>query len=155
MLFKKKQAGFTLIEMMIVVAILGIIAAIAIPSYTNFIRKSARTQATTLLSTIAQRQEVYFIANRAYEDLDASPAPLNYSAAIISVDKEGGLGAAGAGLYDVTMTGVYPSATAFTITATAKNAQLADTDCRVFRLTNTGAQTAFNSVGVNTSAKCW
>jgi type IV pilus assembly protein PilE len=153
MLFKKKQAGFTLIEVMIVVAILGIIAAIALPSYSNFIRKSARAQATTLLSTIAQRQEVYFIANRTYGALNVTPAPLNYSAVTISVDKDGGLGAAGAGLYDVTMT--VASATAFTITATAKNAQLADTNCRVFSLNNTGTQTAVNSLGVSTSDICW
>lgn len=153
MLLKSKQTGFTLIELMIVIVILGIIAAIALPSYSNFIRKSARTQATTLLSTIAQRQEVYFIANRTYGALNVTPAPLNYSAVTISVDKEGGLGAAGAGLYDVTMT--VASATAFTISATAKNAQLDDTDCRVFTLTNIGAQSATNAAAVDTSAKCW
>ena len=111
-----------------------------------------------MLSTLAQEQEIFYISNtvaptRNYGVLNAGFAPLNYAAATISIDKDGNLGVAGTGLYDVTVTA--NNATIFTMTATATNAQLEDTDCRVFTITSTGAQTAVNAAAVDTSAKCW
>ncbi|WP_151638698.1 type IV pilin protein [Noviherbaspirillum aerium] len=58
--------GFTLIEMMIAVAIIGILASIAYPSYTEHIKKSNRAAAQAHLVDIAQHQTRYLIDNRAY-----------------------------------------------------------------------------------------
>jgi len=63
---KKTQKGFTLIEIMIVVAILGILSAIALPSYTRYVEKSRRTDAKVELLRIAQLQESYFAQNLRY-----------------------------------------------------------------------------------------
>ncbi|CAN4276699.1 PilE Tfp pilus assembly protein PilE [Methylophilaceae bacterium] len=64
--FKRIQQGFTLIELMIVVAIIGILASIAIPSYTEYIRRARATEATSALADMRIKMEQYFQDNRTY-----------------------------------------------------------------------------------------
>ena len=71
----KRQSGFTLLELMIVLVIVGILASIAIPSYRDSIRKSNRRAAQAVLMDIANRERQYFMANRAFADA----AELGYS----------------------------------------------------------------------------
>jgi type IV pilus assembly protein PilE len=66
-----RQAGITLIELMIVVAIIGILAAVAYPSYQEHVRKSNRAEAQAFMMDIAQRQQQYLLEARRYaKDLD-------------------------------------------------------------------------------------
>lgn len=65
--------GFTLIELMIVVAIAGILAAIAYPSYIQHVIKSNRTAAESFLLTVANRQEQYLLDARQYAGVSADP----------------------------------------------------------------------------------
>ena len=78
---KKQNLGFTLIEIMIVVAILGLLAAVAIPSYREYVVRSNRADAKDKLSEIAYEQERFANRNRRYTldmrelGLSADPAP--------------------------------------------------------------------------------
>ena len=68
---QRRQAGFTLIEMMIVVAIIAILAAVAYPSYQDSIRKSARADAQADLMELAQASERFFTLNNRYDQTRA------------------------------------------------------------------------------------
>lgn len=63
---KKDSSGFTLIELMIVVAIIGILAAIAYPAYQDQVRKSKRTDGQAALLDMMAKQERYFTDNNSY-----------------------------------------------------------------------------------------
>ena len=58
--------GFSLLELMIVVVIVGVLASVAYPSYQDYVRRGNRSAAQTFMMTIAQRQEQYLVSNRSY-----------------------------------------------------------------------------------------
>lgn len=71
---KRKQCGFTLIELMIVVALIAIITAIAFPSYRDSIRKSRRADAQAALQGLAQAMERFYTSNGTYDGAAAGAA---------------------------------------------------------------------------------
>jgi len=64
----RRQNGFTLIELMVTVVIIGILASIAFPSYQEFVKRGNRTEGQAFLSEVAARQERYFAQNNEYTD---------------------------------------------------------------------------------------
>jgi len=135
---KPKSAGMTLIELMIVVAIVALLAAIAVPSYRQYVLRANRTEATTALLQLAAAQEKFYLQNNTYA-----------GNALLAVAPPAGLGLSATtagGRYTVAITAA--NAAAFSATATAAGAQAADTTCATFTINQAGARTA-------TSANCW
>jgi type IV pilus assembly protein PilE len=132
----KKQIGFTLIELMIVVAIISILAAVAYPSYVNQTKKARRSDAQQLMLDISNREEQYLLDVRAYTN-----NPTNMS--IAKEDWACTTTACTNDFYDVTIA-LTSSNTAFTITATAKGPQLDDGN---LTLTHTGTKTHKGATG--------
>lgn len=101
------QKGFTLIELMIVVAVLGVLAAIAIPSYQNYRVKVNRTDMRTEMLQVAQNLQRYQVANKTFADAKANLGFVS--------DKK--FPATGTALYDVTLD-VAADNRSWTLTAT-------------------------------------
>lgn len=129
------QKGFTLIEVMITVAILGILSAIAIPSYSESVKKGKRSDAKVTLLRLAQMQESYFVQKLSYaKDLDQ----LGFTGKTSIESDEG--------LYDITFFSVTAGCTGDSATACTEYAlqavpvtggsQANDTRCTGFQIDN-------------------
>jgi type IV pilus assembly protein PilE len=149
-----RLAGFTLIELMIVVVIIAILASISVPAYTSSVRKSRRTEAKTALADLAAREERYFATQNLYS---ASPAALQYGAGAwpVSIGNYYSISS-------VTVTQAAPSATTtipgtytLQITPTVGSPQLSDTACQTFQMDQTGKQTSLDNTGADSTAICW
>ncbi len=71
----RRPAGFTLIEVMITVAIIGILAAVGYPSYRDYIIRGSLVDATTGLSSVRAQMERYFLDNRRYDSANGFTTP--------------------------------------------------------------------------------
>jgi type IV pilus assembly protein PilE len=126
MTIRQNIKGFTLIEVMIVVAIVGMLATMAYPSYVDQVRRSHRAEAQTLLMNVANRQQQFLLDTRSYAGTVSNltvPIPPGVSA-----------------FYNVTMvvgTGTTPE---FTAVATPLASQGSD-KCGVMQITHTGEKT--------------
>jgi type IV pilus assembly protein PilE len=131
-----RMRGMSLIELMVVVAIVALLATIAVPSYRQFLLRSHRAEATSALLNLAAAQEKFYLQNNTYS-VDLSTAP-----------------PAGLGLPPTTVNGHFTvvidaaNAAGFTATATTAGGQAQDTHCATFTINQAGARTA-------TSADCW
>ncbi len=112
--------GFTLIEMMIVVAIIGILAAIAYPSYQEHVKTSRRAEAQSALMGLAAAMERHFTANNSYKGAGAAGADTGAPSIYYDQVPNGG----GTAYYNLTV--VSASDTAFVVKATPANAQDGD-----------------------------
>ncbi len=142
------QSGVTLIELMIVVVVIGILTAIAYPSYNRYVIRSKRVAAKSALLLVADRQEQFMGNNKRYA---ASLTELGFAADSLAIDDNGESVTAGASDHIYTLTISDSSAITFTVEAAPQGAQAAgDTDCGTLSLNHAGARGQTGSAD-----NCW
>jgi type IV pilus assembly protein PilE len=142
--FRYAALGFTLVELMITVAVIAILTGIAYPAYLQQMQKSRRVQAKTALLDLASREERYFGTNNQYTN---SATALGYSAAFPLA-----INVSGTAYYTLNFSAF--TSTSFTATATpvAGTPQAGD-KCGTYTLTNTGTQSVTGAT--LTASSCW
>lgn len=147
MRLRRRAHGFTLIEMMIVVAIVAVIAAVALPSYQEHVARGRRADAKAVLMENAQWIERQYTVSNDYTKQGDGTTPLDKDALPAKEAPRDG----SAKFYDIAFAASSPSTGAFTLTATPKSA-MANDKCGTLTLTNTGLK---GKSGTATQSFCW
>jgi type IV pilus assembly protein PilE len=150
----RKTNGFTLIELMITVAIVSLLSAIAIPSYNEYVARSKRTELKSVLQEAGQWMERHYSENYRYDQNTAGTAIADiFPAGLTQVPRQG------TAAYTIAVS--QAAARSYTLTATrAAAGPMAIDKCGDFTLTNTGVRATTNYSSQYTSAaiaatECW
>lgn len=135
----RRNRGFTLIELVIVMAIVAILAAIAYPSYQNYLMRSRRADGREMLQRIAAAQERFYTNRNTYTTDLTTAAGLNL-----------GTTSSEAGHYTVAIA-VAAGGQSYTLTATPQGIQASDA-CANLTVNNVGAR---GYSGAQTNGSCW
>ena len=157
----KLQKGFTLIELMITVAIIGILASVAYPSYREYVNKSRRVQAKTTLVAAQQWMERFYTENFRYDKTSANP-PVDVTDASqfpsrFSVSPPPGEGSA---MYTITVTVTDGVRDVFTVNAVRKAGSAMENDrCGDLSIDHLNRRIVTNHNGFGSDAAaldyCW
>lgn len=141
-ILRRRVAGFTLLELMVVLLVMAVLAAIAIPAYNRYGYRARRPDGQKLLMAVANAQERYYALHNVYADL----ATIGYSQTTTATSDSG--------FYTATVEiGTVNSLAgqSYTATAAPTGAQAKDV-CKSLTLTNTGVKAA---TGVASNGSCW
>jgi type IV pilus assembly protein PilE len=144
--------GFTLIELMVVVAIIGILSAIAYPSYTESIAKSKRAEARAQLLEVGQFMQRFYSQNDRYDQTNAAPAvAATIPAALATVPKGASVASAN---YTISFVANSLLPNAFSLSAVRVNSMVND-KCGTLLLNSVGQRTVTGATTPMTAETCW
>lgn len=147
-LLNRRSAGFTMIEMLITIAIIGILAAVAYPSYNQSTRKARRSDAAATALTIQVAQEKFRGSCPFYAQSLGSTNTCGSTAALSTVKAPS---TSSEGYYSMSITASSATGNAYEIKATATGSQAADTGCTTLTLTFNST----NPTGLKAPTACW
>lgn len=136
-----RQAGFTLIELMVTVVILSIITAIALPRYSQYVIRAHRSEAQALLSEAAAREERYYAQNNAY------------TSNLANLNLRSSTGVSDNGFYQLSISTSDDTQGGYLLSATPLGTQVDDSECAVMTLNALGERTVSGST--SDSGECW
>lgn len=145
----KFTKGFTMVELLIAVMIVGILAAIAYPIYQEQVMKAGRTEAMAILNDVAQRMQRCYTVNGMYK------LPDDPQCGVVTELETGSGIASETRLYNVTLSN--HDTTTYTLTAAAESTlrQAGDMKCISFSLTHTGVRSAKKEGNADNTDLCW
>lgn len=135
----KRNGGFTLIELMIVVGVIGILAAVGYPNYSEYVKKTRRSEIAALLTQEAQRLERFYSKTGQYTD-SVGPPPRDHQVS------------PGNAFYTLT---AQRTEQTFVLTAIASTAMMEGDKCGGFVLENTGKRDNVGMSGDASVLGCW
>src|SRR5262249_18468294 len=142
-----RSRGFTLVELMVTCVILAIIVGVAMPAYTQQVRKSRRADARNAILDLAGREERFLSVANSYMHVVSDRG---FGAFPVLVTN---------GFYNLPVAVPDPAyggnGPSYIITATPTGAQAGDTDCARFTVNQVGKQVALNSGGADNTPTCW
>ncbi len=144
-----KGDGFSLIELMIVIVVIGVITVIGVPTYQQSVIKGDRTIGKSALVETLSRQEQYFIHNKSYA---TGLTNLGYPAITYYIDRNGKTSTNASGSIYLIRLANGATTRQFTLEAVPQNRQADDTYCGTYGLTDSGVKTVTGSSGITT---CW
>jgi len=147
-MMKQVSRGFTMIELIVVMVIVGILMGAAYPSYLASLKKSRRAEATIALESMAQAQERFFSRFRTYTSVVVGAVGCAGQACGLQQNST----SSDNDYYTLSSNG---NATSYTVTATAKNQQYKDYDCRTLTLNNVHIKSGTSSEGADNTDDCW
>jgi type IV pilus assembly protein PilE len=141
---RPRATGFTLVELLIVLALIGLLLAIALPSYRKQAQKSNRAAGKAALTMLLSREEAFFSDRKVYA---TGLSALGFTADTMYVGSDGSLSSSNTGaLYSVSLASG-ATTTAFTVQAVPQGAQASDT-CGTLSITSLGVKSP-------TTTDCW
>jgi type IV pilus assembly protein PilE len=143
---RNRIAGFSLLELVIALAVVAVLAAIAYPSYSQSIINGRRADGKTALVNLGNRMEQYYAQNNTFASATIASSP---STDVLSA------AASEQGYYTLTIPPATLTANSYTIQATRAGVQTADTHCGNLTLTSAGVKGIVNNASGYTVADCW